>query len=489
MIAGTGSVCYGRRTADGREVRGGGWGGKLGDEGSGFAIGSAVLKLGTARVDAARQQAATAAAGGDGCAAGSSPPLVAKLLAAAGLPDPSDGPVPASGWDRMIDWAATAPVPQVAGLAPVCLEMAKHGEGDGGRADGGCLAIVQVEAAALAKTAAGTLRALAGGLAAGEHAEVLLCGGLFGAEVYQAAFCAALSAEQNLPNWSAATPSRPSVVGAVALASKALADSQGAAAAAPAPAAAGGGSGAGPMVEEVWRPSLAELGAKSPTELRNERSTNLATLPTVDAVKLFLSEDAALPAKVAEHAEELARLVEAAAAKLAAGGRLLYAGAGSSGRLGVLDAAECPPTYGTDPSMVQGLIAGGSGAILKAVEGAEDSAEGGRADAEGRGDMTLLGGPVGSNDLLVGIAASGRTPYIWGAMAAARDAGAAVALLCFNPNVLAALDSPAAAGSRPDFVIAVDAGPEVLTGSTRLKVTWTVLSSIGPNHLGLHQWP
>jgi N-acetylmuramic acid 6-phosphate etherase len=137
------------------------------------------------------------------------------------------------------------------------------------------------------------------------------------------------------------------------------------------------------------------------------------------------------------------------------GGRLFYVGAGTSGRLGVLDASECPPTFSTPPEMVQGIMAGGPAALWSSVEGAEDDADAGARAVRFRG--------VDRRDVVVGIAASGRTPFVWGALGAARDAGARTVLVCFNPH----LEIPRPL--RPDVAIAPDLGPEILTGSTRLK--------------------
>ncbi|MBK8001894.1 MAG: N-acetylmuramic acid 6-phosphate etherase [Verrucomicrobia bacterium] len=137
------------------------------------------------------------------------------------------------------------------------------------------------------------------------------------------------------------------------------------------------------------------------------------------------------------------------------GGRLFYVGAGTSGRLGVLDASECPPTFRTDPEMVQGIIAGGQTALWSAVEGAEDDAPAGARAVEFRG--------VTRHDTVVGIAASGRTPFVWGALREAKRRGASTILLCFNPHlVIPRVD-------RPTLVLAPRIGPEILTGSTRLK--------------------
>ena len=192
---------------------------------------------------------------------------------------------------------------------------------------------------------------------------------------------------------------------------------------------------------------------KIATEQRNPNTGNIDTLSTLEMVKLINREDHKVAEAVGLVAEEIARAVDVIADRLAKGGRLIYCGAGTSGRLGILDAVECPPTYSTEPEMVQGLIAGGYPAIFKAVEGAEDSRELGRKDLQ---DIGFTAG-----DVLVGIAASGRTPYVLGAMAYARELGAAtVAVTCCPGSTL---------DSFADIGIAPAPGPEVVTGSTRMK--------------------
>jgi len=136
------------------------------------------------------------------------------------------------------------------------------------------------------------------------------------------------------------------------------------------------------------------------------------------------------------------------------GGRLFYVGAGTSGRLGVLDASECPPTFRTKPEQVQGIIAGGPQALTRAIEGAEDDPEAGRRAIGFRG--------VNKKDVVIGVAASGRTPFVWGAMEKAAARGARTALVCFNPHIRRR-------ASVPQLIVAPAIGPEVLTGSTRLK--------------------
>ncbi len=189
------------------------------------------------------------------------------------------------------------------------------------------------------------------------------------------------------------------------------------------------------------------------TEQANPASRQIDQLPTIDMLRIINAEDAKVAAAVAATLPEIARAVDACAAALAGGGRLIYVGAGTSGRLGILDAVECPPTFSTAPELVQGFIAGGAGAIMQAVEGAEDEPERARQD--------LTQARLTSADVVCGIAASGRTPYVIGALDYARQVGARrIAIAC---NVA----SPIAA--RADISISVDVGPEVITGSTRMK--------------------
>ena len=193
----------------------------------------------------------------------------------------------------------------------------------------------------------------------------------------------------------------------------------------------------------------------SPTEQRLPSSMNLDKLPLRKAIALMLGEDAKIPAALLAERSKIERGVKLIVRSFRRGGRLFYVGAGTSGRLGVLDASECPPTFHTDPEMVQGIIAGGQTALWQAAEGAEDNSFAGGRAIEFRG--------VGRHDTVIGIAASGRTPFVWGALREARRKGAATILLCFNPHLVI----PRA--DRPTLVIAPKIGPEILTGSTRLK--------------------
>jgi N-acetylmuramic acid 6-phosphate etherase len=189
------------------------------------------------------------------------------------------------------------------------------------------------------------------------------------------------------------------------------------------------------------------------TESRNPESEAVDRLTTKELVALMCAEDVKAVEAVRAESDAIAQAVEWAADRFRRGGRLIYVGAGTSGRLGVLDASECPPTFSVPPSMVVGLIAGGPTALTRAIEGAEDDPEQGAAD--------LRGLEVRDVDLVVGIATSGRTPYVLGAVEEARRLGAAtVGIACNRPSLL---------GAKVDLEIALLVGPEVITGSTRLK--------------------
>lgn len=189
------------------------------------------------------------------------------------------------------------------------------------------------------------------------------------------------------------------------------------------------------------------------TEQRNPRSSNLDALSTRDAVRLMNDEDRTVADAVATQLDEIAAAVDLIVDRLAKGGRLFYVGAGTSGRLGVLDASECPPTFGTAPELVQGIIAGGPAALVKSQEGAEDDRE--------KGGTELTDRSIGPDDVVVGIAASGVTPYVHGALHAGRAAGAGTIFFTCNPASAKNVDV--------DVAIAPAVGPEIVTGSTRLK--------------------
>lgn len=193
--------------------------------------------------------------------------------------------------------------------------------------------------------------------------------------------------------------------------------------------------------------------ARLATEQRNPRTRDLDTLGVSGILERIAAEDRTVPEAVARELPHVARLVELVVASLRAGGRLLYVGAGTSGRLGVLDAAECPPTFGSDPEMVQGVIAGGPAALVQAVEGAEDDAA--------EGERAMAGHGVGPDDTVIGLAASRRTPFVVAALARARARGARTGYVTCTPREEFALDVDAA--------VCLEVGPEVVMGSTRMK--------------------
>ena len=202
------------------------------------------------------------------------------------------------------------------------------------------------------------------------------------------------------------------------------------------------------------------------TEQRNPKSTKIDKLDVLGIVDLINNEDRLVAAAVSDEREAIARAIELVEKAFRGGGRLVYVGAGTSGRLGVLDAAEMPPTFGVDPEMVHGVIAGGYQALVRSQEGAEDHPEDGVA--------AINNLDVGQRDFVLGIATSGSTPYVHGALSRARELGARTGfLLCTSP--------PAALLSEHDVVIAPLVGAEVITGSTRMKAgtaTKLVLNTI-----------
>lgn len=191
------------------------------------------------------------------------------------------------------------------------------------------------------------------------------------------------------------------------------------------------------LTTEAFRPELAEIDQ----------------LPTAEIARIMNGEDRTVPQAVAARLPQIAAAIDATAERMARGGRLIYAGAGTAGRLGVLDASECPPTFNTDPAQVVGLIAGGPAAMITAVEGAEDSRE------LAAGDLDRLG--LTADDTVVGVSASGRTPYAIGAVEHARALGALTLGLSCNAD--------SALGAAAEHGLEIVVGPELLTGSTRLK--------------------
>ncbi len=220
------------------------------------------------------------------------------------------------------------------------------------------------------------------------------------------------------------------------------------------------------MSEGPGPPRGVDLGDVRLTESFNPRTATIDRASTTGILRFLLAEDARVPEAVAAERDSIARVVDDVAPRLSGGGRLFYVGAGTSGRLGVLDAAECPPTFGTDPGLVRGIIAGGPEALVRAAEGAEDDEDAGR--------RAITDAGVGRLDFVLGIAASGTTPFVRAALEQAIEAGAGTGLLsCSEP--------PADLAALVDHRITVLTGPEAIAGSTRLKAgtaTKLVLNAI-----------
>jgi N-acetylmuramic acid 6-phosphate etherase len=201
------------------------------------------------------------------------------------------------------------------------------------------------------------------------------------------------------------------------------------------------------------------------TEQRNERSLAIDRMSIEQAFEVMNAEDATIPAAVARAQKEVVEAIKLVVAAFRAGGRLIYVGAGTSGRLGVIDASECPPTFLSNPEMVQGIIAGGPDAMFRSIEAAEDSQE--------TGAKTMDERTVGPNDVVFGIATGGTTPFVHGAIARAKERGARTVFFACIPKEQCA--------DEADVSIRVLTGPEVITGSTRLKAgtaTKLVLNSV-----------
>ena len=189
------------------------------------------------------------------------------------------------------------------------------------------------------------------------------------------------------------------------------------------------------------------------TESRNNNTVDIDSVSTVEMLRMINAEDKTVAYAVEKELERIAEAVDIIQERLSKGGRLIYIGAGTSGRLGIIDASECPPTFGTDPELVQGIIAGGRNAVFKSVEGAEDDKDGGITDVKSIG--------LCEKDVLVGLAASGRTPYVIGALEYANEINAATVAVTCNP------DSEMAKVATTSIAPVV--GPEAITGSTRMK--------------------
>lgn len=406
LLSGTGSCAYGRNSG-GAVVKFGGRGHLIGDQGSACDIALRALRA------VAYQQDLKA----------HFPALGEAILNALQFNHPDD----------LISWTQVAEKHEIAALAVTVFNEA--GKGDPVARD-----VLRDAAERLADMAAGCAEHL---VAPGAHVQFVLAGSTL---LKQPAFAAAVSKNlhERRKECRVEKLKQESVWGAVSLAKTLVAGGK----------SLGGGHPSLPAPEQPEIVTLASL-AQSPTEQRNPHSMMLDSMPLADAIVLMVEENAAAVNAVLQERDSIEWLIEQTTAAFQNGGRLFYVGAGTSGRLGVLDASECPPTFRAPRDQVQGIIAGGQRALWSAVEGAEDSYENGASAVRFRG--------VRQGDVLLGIAASGRTPYVWGALHEAKKRGATTALLAFHPTLEVKPEH------RPDRMILVNTGPEVLTGSTRLK--------------------
>ena len=389
--AGTGASVTGRRGD--RLEKAGGWGHILGDAGGAYFLVVQALRLILREYDLHRGEVA----------------FTAKVLQALSL----------NNLDELVRWAQTADKMEIALLAPVVFEAASKG-------DRHVMEILEEGARVLSEyteAVATRLHLLA--------PKVMLVGGLFQRDsIYAHAYRRRL--KKNLPDARVATSERAPEMGAAWLASE-MHDA--------------------PVLRADPESEKIEDLAASLTEQRNPRSQDLEKLTVPELVNLFVDEESVVQEALRSAGQELARAIEMVTASLRKGGRLFYVGAGSSGRLGMLDASEIPPTFGATPDLVQGIIAGGAPALYRSVEGAEDD--------EGAGALAVIERGIKSGDAVVGISASGRTPFVRGALARAKETGAVTILLSCNPGGPSTIES--------DLLVSLGVGPEILTGSTRLK--------------------
>ncbi len=376
---------------EGREERAGGWGHLLGDSGGGYDL--AIHALRRVLYDFDTGQRIT--------------PLAADTLRALGLNSLRD----------LTGWAHGAEKSDLARLTPLVF---RHAE------EAGVHEILKEGAEALARLTASVAVRLGF-----ESPAVRLTGGVFTRQaLYAELFTEAIRRE--FPGADVAVCETPASLGAAVLAGE---------------------------MENIPHahapaPSLEADFPELPTEQENARSQGLDAKNAAELVELFATEEHVVEEAVQACREELTRAVELTAAALGEGGRLFYVGAGTSGRLGMLDASEMPPTFGVEPEMVQAILAGGVAAFQNSVEGAEDSAEGGAEAVHDRG--------VRAGDVVCGITASGRTPFVMGALARARETGARTILITCNPT-------RGKKGTAAEVEIDLPTGAELITGSTRLK--------------------
>jgi len=399
--AGSGSSVTGRR-GDHIE-RAGGWGHILGDAGGGYSLSIQALRLILREHDLHRGAIE----------------FTAKILRALSL----------NNLDELVRWVRRANKMEIAMLAPVVFDAATSG-------DPRMMEIIEEGARVLCEyteAVASRLHVLA--------PKVALMGGLFYRDsIYTHAFRRRL--KKNLPDARVAIAERAPELGAAWLAAE-----------------------AGEHAAFHPQPSQTEIDslASALTEQRNPRSENLEKMSAQELVGLFVEEERFVQDALRNATTALVRAIEIVVESLRNGGRLFYVGAGSSGRIGILDASEIPPTFGAPPDLVQGLMAGGVTALYRSAEGAEDD--------ENAGALAMDQRHVKDRDVVIGISASGRTPFVQSALARSKSSGAKTVLLTCNPAVASGDQGvpTTAATEDVDHVIALAVGPEILAGSTRLK--------------------
>ena len=389
--AGSGSSVTGRR--DKKIENAGGWGHILGDVGGGYYLSLQALRLILREYDLHRGEVQ----------------FTTKILRALSL----------NNLNELVSWAQTADKMEVAMLAPVVFEAAAGG-------DARVMEIIEEGARALCEyteAVATRLHALA--------PKVVLLGGLFQRDsIYNHAYRRRL--KKILPDVRVTNSERAPEFGAAWLAAEMQ---------------------SWPEIHSEPVPGKIDDLAAALTEQRNPRSENLEKMNAQDLVKLFVEEEKFVGGALAAAKADITNAVELVSESLRKGGRLFYVGAGTSGRLGALDASEIPPTFGASPELVQGIIAGGATALHRSVEGAEDEMSNGALAIDRRGIKDV--------DVVIGITASGRTPFVLGALARTGALGAKTILLTCNPD--------REKNVKVDLAIDLAVGPEILTGSTRLK--------------------
>lgn len=405
VLCGTGSCCYAETSSRELSYKSGGWGHLLGDRGSAYQIGLQALRSCLTLWDQTQKF----------------PALGEKILSFQLLNSPAD-------W---IQWSLHASKREIARLAQVVCQSAENGcplsEG-----------ILREAASNLASDALVCASQLS---TSGESPFFILSGGLLKKSALYRKWVSE-NIRQKHPHSPIELLQVESVWGAVKKALRSLPQGS------PVPL---------PSATKTSEAVPTSPAASSPTEQRNPRSMHLDELEIEDAIQLMIDEEQYTQQAIQSQKPLIAKLIRKVSEAFQKEGRLFYAGAGTSGRLGVLDASECPPTFGVSYDLVQGIIAGGQEALWRAAEGAEDSFH--------EGTRTALFRGIRPRDVVIGIAASGTTPFVLGVLSESKKIGAFTALLCFNPNRKPDPNPQ----NEPDIVLAVPTGPEILTGSTRLK--------------------